>query len=98
VNWLQPGGFLAMDLRGLSGSYLVAIDVYGAKTNAAGSAHWQLGFTSLPDQVHGQPVVTRRCSSWRTFRRRRRVGHSVACRRAEGVELVPHYGAQGVLT
>jgi hypothetical protein len=53
VNWLQSGGFLAMDLLGLSGTYLVAIDVYGAKTNAAGSAHWQLGFTSLPDQVHG---------------------------------------------
>ena len=88
-----------MDLRGLSGSYLVAIDVYGAKTNAAGSAHWQLGFTSLPDLVHGatggdQTLLVVADISPATSG----VGHRVACRRAEGVELVPHYGAQGVLT
>jgi hypothetical protein len=52
VNWLQAGGFLSMDLRGLAGIYLVAIDLWGAKASA-GAAHWQLGFKSLPDQVHG---------------------------------------------
>jgi hypothetical protein len=53
VNWLQPGGFLTMDLLGLAGPHLVAIDVYGSKANSATAAHWQVGFKSLPDQVHG---------------------------------------------
>jgi hypothetical protein len=52
VNWLQAGGFITMDLLGLAGIYLVAIDVYGAKAGA-GAAHWQVGFKTLPDQVHG---------------------------------------------
>lgn len=53
VNWLQPGGFLTMSLVGLAGMHVIAIDVYGAKASAQGSAHWEVGFSTSPGQVHG---------------------------------------------